>query len=292
MIVVGSAVGGTLALRDEPDPDVTAESDAAAEADAATPDAAPDRALPPVVVGATPDPAHVARIAEVFSARSVVHTPGWRWDLRAENVRCTFPDGSGMDTSAGEFPMEHALTAEHFVQECSQGNDGARSVGGFDGTGAQVCVGGDAYPTVAVTPDGRSCEAVDPGLRPMTDADLVELNRMRAVEAAMLADPLTCVSEEESAAWAEHVAAAAGVDLEVEITPQMPDGSPAPPGMTPPASMEVPAPLEPGEAGPEPGERVPTTVVTADDVPTVCFVARVDWTRPIVEIQGGWARPE
>jgi hypothetical protein len=283
-IVAGVAVGGAFARRD-PDPTVTDET---AGSDTAHADPATDPgALPTVVIGATPDPAHVARVAEVFRARSSVHTPGWRWGLRAEDVHCNFPDGSAMQTSASEFPMEQALTAEHFVQECSQGNDAARMVGGFDGTGAQVCVGGGDDPAAAVTLDGRSCEAVDPGLRPMTDADLAQLNRMRAVEAALLAAPQDCSSEEQSVAWAEHVVAAGDLGLDVEITPQMPDGSPAPPGMTPPASMEIPVPLPPGEV-PEPGEMVPTTIVTADEAPPVCFIARVDWTRPVVEIQGGW----
>jgi hypothetical protein len=284
VIVLGVAVGGAFARRAS-DPDVTNETAGSDEADA---DRTTDPgALPAVAIGATPDPAHVVRVAEVFSRRSLVHTPGWRWDLRAEDVRCTFPDGSGIDTGANEFPMEHALTAEHFVQECSHGNDGARMVGGFDGTGAQVCVGGDDYPSVAVTLDGRSCEALAPGLRPMTDADLVELNRMRAIEAALLAAPQNCSTEEESVAWAEHVVAAADLGLDVEITPQMPDGTPAPPGMTPPDSMAIPAPRQPGDAS-EPGDMVPTTIVTADEAPPVCFIARVDWTRPVIEIQGGW----
>lgn len=280
VIVVGAAAAGTLAGRSGPDPTVIDEAARfGANADPTTdPGASPS---PAVVIGATPDPAHVARVAEVFGARSA------RWGLRAEDVDCTFPDGSAMRTSASEFPMEQAVTAEHFVQECSQGNDSARMVGGFDGTGAQVCVGGGDYPAVAVTLDGRSCEAVDPGLRPMTDADLAELNRMRAIEVALLADPQDCSTEAQSVAWAEHVVTTADLGLDVEITPQMPDGSPAPPGITPPDSMVTDAPLPPGEV-PEPGRTVPTTVLHAEDAPPACFIARVDWTRPVIEIQGGW----
>ena len=290
VVVVGVAVGGVLALRSTPDPTVTDETALSDDPDE-DPDADPatdSEPWPAVVIGATPDPAHVARVAEVFRARSVVHTPGWRWSLRAEDVHCTFPGGGAMQTSASDFPMEQVLTAAHFVQECSQGNDSARMVGGFDGTGAQVCVGGADYPAATVTLDGRSCEAVDPGLRPITDADLAEVNRMRAVEAALLAAPQDCLTEEQSVAWAEHVVAAEDLGLDVEVTPQMPDGSPAPPGMTPPESMAIPAPRRPGDPAPEPGERVATTIVTADDAPSVCFIARVDWTRPVIEIQGGW----
>jgi hypothetical protein len=286
VVVVGAAVGGVLALRGTPDPTVTDET--AVSDDPATDPATDPEPWPAVVIGATPDPAHVARVAEVFRARSVVHTPGWRWSLRAEDVHCTFPGGSAMETNAGEFPMEQAVTAAHFVQECSQGNDSARMVGGFDGTGAQVCVGDTDHPAVTVTLDGRSCEAVEPGLRPITDADLVELNRMRAVEAALLAAPQDCLTEEQSVSWAEHVVATQDLGLEVEVTPQMPDGSPAPAGMTPPESMAIPAPRPPGDPAPEPGDRVATTIVTADDAPSVCFIARVDWTRPVVEVQGGW----
>jgi hypothetical protein len=283
VIVVSAAVAGTLAGRSGPDPTVTDETaEPGAEADPTTALGAP----PVVVIGATPDPAHVARVAEVFSRVSAAHTPGWRWELRAEDVTCWFPDGGAMRTSASEFPMEQAMTAEHFLQECSQGNDTARMAGGFDGTGAQVCVGGGDHPVVAVTLDGRSCEAVDPGLRPMDDADLAELNRMRAVEVALLAAPQDCSTEEQSVAWAEQVVAAADLGLDVEITPQMPDGSPAPPGVTPPESMVTDAPLPPGEV-PEPGRTVPTTVIGADEAPPACFIARVDWTRPVIEIQGG-----
>lgn len=82
--------------------------------------------------------------------------------------------------------------------------------------------------------------------------------------------------------------AAEDLGLDVEVTPQMPDGSPAPPGMTPPASMEVPVDPRPGDPASQPGDRVPTTIITADEAPPVCFIARVDWTRPVIEIQGGW----
>lgn len=283
VIVVGAAAAGTLARRSGPDPTVTDETAQAGAGAAPTTDLG---ASPAVVIGATPDPAHVARVAEVFSRVSAAHTPGWRWELRAEDVACWFPDGGAMRTSASEFPMEQALTAEHLVQECSQGNDSARMAGGFDATDAQVCVGGADHPVAAVTLDGRSCDAADPGLRPMTDADLVELNRMRAVEVALLAAPQDCSSEEQSVAWAEQVVAAADLGLDVEVTPQMPDGSPAPPGVTPPESMVTDAPLPPGEV-PEPGRTVPTTVIEAGDVPPPCFIARVDWTRPVIEIQGG-----
>ena len=286
VVVVVAAVGGALALRGAPDPTVTNETAVPDDADA---DPTTDLgALPAVVIGATPDPANVTRVAEVFKARSRAHTPGWRWGLRAEDVQCYFADGSAMQTSASEFPMEQALTAEHLVQECSQGNDAARMVGGLDGTGARVCIGGGDYPAAAVTLDGRSCEAVDPGLRPVTDADLAELNRMRAIEAALLAAPQDCLTEEQSVAWAEHVVAVQDLGLDVEVTPQMPDGSPAPPGVTPPDSMAIPAPRAPGEPASEPGQMVPTTIVTAEEAPPVCFIARVDWTRPVIEIQGGW----
>jgi len=68
VVVVVAAVGGALALRGAPDPTVTNETAVPDDADA---DPTTDLgALPAVVIGATPDPANVTRVAEVFKARS------------------------------------------------------------------------------------------------------------------------------------------------------------------------------------------------------------------------------
>ncbi|HEX6421022.1 MAG TPA: hypothetical protein VFZ77_21140 [Acidimicrobiales bacterium] len=215
-----------------------------------------------------PDPVESARVGEVFDGIEDAHLPGWRWELRAEAVTCVFPDGQEAVTAASEFPLDGLLTAELMVEECASGNDHARAQGGVDPDGAEVCVRDGDLPPAVVVLGGASC-ADAAGARPATGDDFAELNRMRGVEVALLAAPQDCATTAQAVSWAEQVVAARDLDLAVEVTPQLPDGTPAPRSApsSPPSTL-----LDPGQAAAVP----------------VCFIARVDWERAVVEVQGGF----
>ncbi len=221
VIVVCAGAAGALARRDTPDPTVTAQADQTTVPTTApgrapqpaptpppqpapTPVPAPDPADVPVV-GAAPDPAQVARVHQVFASVTGAHTSGWRWPLRAEDVVCWFPEGP-MLTSASEFPLEEVMVPQHAVDECTAGNDFARTHQGAELSPAVACAIGDD-PGLHVLLDGRACEAIAPGAHPLSDPDMATVNRMRAAEVAILAAPQDCATADETVVWADAVVA-------------------------------------------------------------------------------------
>jgi hypothetical protein len=268
VVVVGAGIAGALAQRDTPDPTVTSEADQVtvpvpppAEPEPA-PAPAPDPSEVPEV-GAAPDPAHVARVQEIFAGVAGAHTSGWRWPLRAEDVVCWFPEGPMM-TSASEFPLDEAMVGQHLVDECTAGNDWASTQQGAQTSPAVPCAIGDDAPGLHVLLDGRACEDIGPGAHALSDADMANVNRLRAVEVAILAAPQDCATAQEAIVWAEAVVTRNSLDLEVGDAPPDPPGSIVPPGVTPSSMPEE------------------ETLVVSD-----CYLARVDWQQRAVTIEGG-----
>jgi RNA polymerase sigma factor (sigma-70 family) len=268
VVVVGAGIAGALAQRDTPDPTVTSEADQVtvpvpppAEPEPA-PAPAPDPSEVPEV-GAAPDPAHVARVQEIFAGVAGAHTSGWRWPLRAEDVVCWFPEGPMM-TSASEFPLDGAMVGQHLVDECTAGNDWASTQQGEQTSPAVPCAIGDDAPGLHVLLDGRACEDIGPGAHALSDADMANVNRLRAVEVAILAAPQDCATAQEAIVWAEAVVTRNSLDLEVGDAPPDPPGSIVPPGVTPSSMPEE------------------ETLVVSD-----CYLARVDWQQRAVTIDGG-----
>lgn len=171
-----------------------------------------------------PDPQQAARVVGDHEQASTVHLDGWRPSLRAEQVSCLAPDADGRggadraETPASELPLADPLTRELLVEECASGNDMARDRGGLPREGASVCVyERGSYPHPAVALAGAGCADLGLGARPITDADLEEINRMRAVEVAVLAVPGDCPTAAEARVWAEERLAEAGRDLPVRV---------------------------------------------------------------------------
>lgn len=177
-----------------------------------------------------PDPEQAAKVVDDHEQASTVHLDGWRPSLRAEQVSCVAPDAHGAsgaawtETPASEFPLADPLTRELLVEECASGNDMARNRGGFAQADASVCVyERGSYPHPVVTLAGRGCADLAVEATPITDADLEEINRMRAVEVAVLAVPGDCPTAAEARAWAEDHLAEAGRDLPVRVFDEGPE---------------------------------------------------------------------
>lgn len=157
-----------------------------------------------------PDPDQAAQVVENNLEAAAVHLDGWRPELRAESVACIGPDDSKLsdpreigNTFASEFPLEEPLTEDLLIEECTIGNDWARSVGPFDPMAASVCVRDGSYPLAVVALEGLPCAdtGIDIDVRPIEPGDLTELNRMRAVEVAILANPDECPTPDGATAW-------------------------------------------------------------------------------------------
>jgi hypothetical protein len=134
-----------------------------------------------------------------------IHLPGWRQELSAESVQCFVGMDEGpprllVRTQASEFPLEELLTRERLVDECASGNDAARQGQGLDTEGASTCVSRSSGRTAVVILSGSCGE-----LSRLTDDDLARLNRLRALETAMLAVPsaLGCPTQDQATQWAE-----------------------------------------------------------------------------------------
>lgn len=168
-----------------------------------------------------------------------VHGPGWRPHLSAEQMVCATPEGE-TEYIAYHFPMQDAVTADDFAHGCTQSADeieGKPLNGGVTTEGAEVCVVGEAYfqeiedfsneqpgptfkpfvyPMPFVALDGRSC---DEDQRPITDEDLAEINRLRAIEASVLAAP-QCSTVEAVEQWAQAWLDEEGIDLPIYTSPE------------------------------------------------------------------------
>lgn len=178
-----------------------------------------------------PDAEQAAQVIENSEDAAVVHLEGWRPALRAESVACidsgrsalTDPRESG-NTSASEFPLEEMLTVERLVEECTAGTDWARVNGGFDPEQATTCVRDGNYPLAVVALDGLSCAEAGTDVRSITQDDLATLNRMRALEVAILANPDECPSMDSAVQWAETQVEAHGEPLAVRANDDNGDG--------------------------------------------------------------------
>lgn len=158
-----------------------------------------------------PDPEQAGQVVENNATAAQVHLDGWRPELRSESVACIGPDSNKLtdpretgNTPASEFPLEDNLTAELLIEECTSGNDWARSQGGFDPQQALACVRDGDFLLAVVTLEGIDCADAGDGVRPITDDDLARLNEMRALEVAVLANPNECPSLDEAVDWS-HV---------------------------------------------------------------------------------------
>lgn len=131
-----------------------------------------------------------------------------------------------------DLPLAGVLTSEDLVAACERGygvSTGTIDPGGPDdsvdsadpgGPEAEVCTREGRFPSAVVAVDGVTCgDAAADGveLRPMTDADLAELNHMRAVEIALMADPLDCSTAPQSVEHVEGVLDEEDLDLTIRI---------------------------------------------------------------------------
>jgi len=152
------------------------------------------------------------------------HLPGWRPELAAEGVQCDYtgspsaPVGK-VGTSASEFPLGEAITADRIVEECATGTDATRSTG-IDLTGqGTLCksvstksIGVASTPiakvvTVEVTEptvifSGDSCEASGYQSPPPDFVSAIEQHRR--VEMLLRAVPRRCPRVDEARAWVER----------------------------------------------------------------------------------------
>jgi hypothetical protein len=176
-----------------------------------------------------PDERQSAQVERDFRAQAGAHLDGWRPELSAERVRCLFPATQDpLVTFASDFPLDGALTLQRLAQACAEGNDWAKKleqdgVGPFDASAATICVTEEsAYPKTVVGVGGIDCSATalrelvpdeeadaavyeETATRAMTSEDLQELNRMRAIEVAVLAvgGDNGCPTREQALQWTD-----------------------------------------------------------------------------------------
>lgn len=159
-----------------------------------------------------PDPEQAAQVEREYSEQATVHLDGWRPELDAETVLCVFPEPlESLETQASEFSLKHRMTSKDLAWECTEGNDVARIDGPFAIHSSTACVIHEgAYPKAVVGVGGVGCPSPS---RPITQEDLDELNRMRAIEVAILAVPSEngCPTSEQATEWAEARLAEYGV---------------------------------------------------------------------------------
>lgn len=160
--------------------------------------------------------------------------------LDAETVLCVGRERSGVTQVMG-LPFKGLLTEEQLIVECASGN-WAEQYGQTDAfipEDATACVDylpaahdeagetvPDDYPRAVVALEGLTCAQTAVvntsvgNVRDLTDEDLAQLNRMRAIEVALLANPEPCPTIEEAEAWAEARLAEEGVEVSVggEVT--------------------------------------------------------------------------
>ena len=177
-----------------------------------------------------PDPSEAARAQDHHPAPT----------LDAETLECfgprsvdqPEPDLPGDRWTSGyllDLPLAGVLTSEDLVAACERGyavSTGAIDPGDPDdsvdpgGPEAQVCGREGRFPSAVVAVDGLTCaDAAADGveLRPMTDDDLAELNHMRAVEVALMADPRDCPTALQTVEHVEEVLDAEALDLTIRI---------------------------------------------------------------------------
>jgi hypothetical protein len=163
-----------------------------------------------------------------------------------DRVECVAPgtqrvtresSGSGQ---VRDVPLDQVLTADMYVAACATGDwpwyEQESPGTAFDPARASMCVRpgdygppenrrNDDFPLAVVALDGLTCEEIGEGVtvRPVTDEDLATLNRMRAIEVAVHANPDSCPSVEEAQRWAEDRFAEEGIEVEA-VAPEVEQG--------------------------------------------------------------------
>lgn len=137
------------------------------------------------------------------------------WQVDAETVQCASDPWSW--ARIPNPPPAEPLTVEMMKSQCAE-----TSVAGepSDIAQASACIGdGQEFPVVVIALRGDSCdEAPTEGgytLRPMDDADLAEINHLRAIEFAFNAVPGTCARMEDVVGQVRTVMKQEGLDLEI-----------------------------------------------------------------------------
>ena len=151
-----------------------------------------------------PQPDQAATVSEVLARpRSK-----WRQPLGAEQVICSATGEAGPTISASvEFPIEDLLTVTDIRRAC------------LVDAATPVCVPIDGRPLPFIL-RGGDCATVDQ--RHITDDDIAALNRMRALDVAILAigpDP-QCPTYDEAVAWTNARIAEYGEQLQVVPFPK------------------------------------------------------------------------
>jgi hypothetical protein len=187
-----------------------------------TPETSATTATPPQDQGRrlVPDPEEAALVEA---------TPTGRPYIDSDSLQCLGPDPSGMP--APDLPSERwawaslyrmaladPITADRMAAECADIYWYPEDRSADD---ARACISDAGTPPVVVTLDGLTCAdaAADGGvsLRPLTDDDLAELNRLRAIEIGLLAAPHECATVAQASTWVEGVLAEEGLDLTVHV---------------------------------------------------------------------------
>jgi hypothetical protein len=192
-----------------------------------------DDSKPPVISPAsadrkTPDPDEVERATQ---------GSGIDYGIDAEWMECFAldpPEGWGseteewhaaqLDPTVGTEPSlgSGSATPELMAGVCLQAYEGYVNAPAAT-IAHEVCVRDAVRPQIVVTLAEATCEdagAANPGegeVRPITDADVAEVNHMRAVEYALLAPMEECPAAEQVEAWVHQVLDEEDLDLEVTI---------------------------------------------------------------------------
>lgn len=194
----------------------------------------------------SPVPSEVAQATANVSGARQDPDEEWRSRLAAEWVSCVAPEegvpvnaetmgntqvdfgllagGTELASSFGE-----TLTEASYLQWCASRNwaDDSVQTDAYAVEQATACVRDSGYPLAAVALAGLSCEDIaEPGVvvREMNEGDLALLNRMRAVEVALAANPNPCPTQAEATEWAEEINTEE--DLGLEVSPIAGDGIP------------------------------------------------------------------
>ncbi|HEY3140197.1 MAG TPA: hypothetical protein VGJ86_03660 [Acidimicrobiales bacterium] len=166
--------------------------------------------------------------------------------LNANSVWCSSADHPGNvtngtgNTEVQDLEFDQPLTEQALIQVCASANWAEAAYGqtdAFDPDTGRACVreggykadnevGNDSFPLAVVTLDNLPCDSLSEGnavVRDMTDADLAELNRMRAVEVAMFANPKHCATFDEATQWARDILTQEDIAYDEGITEESTD---------------------------------------------------------------------
>lgn len=148
------------------------------------------------------DPDDADRFVESFESHEEVHLEGWRPELMAERVRCTYADGRPeVGTSASEFALADRMTLQHLVDECTSGNDAARMLDSLPVGRVTLCSETPVLRSPVVAVGFDSCEAA--GYHEVADPEqfLETLHQRRAFELTMRTSTNRCMDHDEAEDW-------------------------------------------------------------------------------------------